>query len=281
MIVSLTFDTAEDVLREFVRNSDGSLVVLTAVMGGTLRARGAMMCVTADVVAGYISNGCVDADVIARARAGQSGVFVYGEGSPYRDITLPCGGRLEIEIIQNPDRSAIEVALTKLGNRESVELKLGDLSVSLRPRIRLRIAGRGAACVALAELAELSGFEVMVQSPDEKLVAGTQHLVDPNAPPQIRDDDQTAVVCLFHDHDWEGSLLQQALDGPGFYIGAMGSQRTHDLRCQTLQNIGISAEDISRISGPIGLVDSQRDARLLAVSILAEIIQAAQQVELL
>jgi len=272
---------AEDVLRDFLAESDAALVVLTAVTGGTLRARGAMMCVTPGAAVGYISNGCVDADVIARARDGQSGTFVYGEGSPYRDIVLPCGGRLEIAILQNPDRAVIESALSRLQKREPVNLTLGGISVILSPRIRLRIAGRGAACLALAELAERSGCDIQLQSPDADLTAATQHLLDPDNPPAVQDDARTAVICLFHDHDWEASLLQQALDGPAFYIGAMGSQRTHDIRCQTLREMGVSDEEIARISGPIGLVESQRDARFLAVSILAEIIQSAQRAELL
>ena len=89
------------------------------------------------------------------------------------------------------------------------------------------------------------------------------------------------MVCLFHDHDWEGALLQQALAGPAFYIGAMGSVRTHEIRCETLSELGVSQADIARIHAPIGLIASQRDARLLAISILAEIIQSAQEAELI
>ena len=239
------------------------------------------MSVTETRAAGYMSNGCVDADIIMRARAGQSGTFIYGEGSPYRDIVLPCGGRLEIEILQDPDREAIRLALRDLGNRQKIELRLGNILVRLVPRIKLRIAGRGVACLALAELAELSGFDVLIQSPDVDLLPDSQHLTDPNAPPSVSDDSQTAVACLFHDHDWEAALLQQALGGPAFYIGAMGSKRTHYMRCQRLSGLGVSGQDIARINGPIGLIAAQRDARLLALSILAKIIQTAQTAKLL
>ena len=258
-----------------------ALVVLTSVTGGTLRERGAMMCVTTERVSGYISNGCVDADIIARARAGQSGTFIYGEGSPYRDIVLPCGGRLELSIFQKAERSIIEKALFKLEKREPADLELGDNRLAFSPRIKLRIAGRGAACVALSELAQLSGFDVVLQSPDVDGLPKAQHLIDPNNPPHTEDDAWTAVVCLFHDHDWEPTLLRQALDGEAFYIGAMGSERTHEIRCQNLMALGLSKLDVARIHGPIGLVESQRNARLLAVSILAEIIQFAQRAELL
>ena len=279
--MSQTYDRAEDVLRYCAGHADAALVVLRDVTGGTLRAKGAMMAVTKGQVAGYISNGCIDADVIARARGGQSGTFIYGEGSPYRDISLPCGGRLEITIIQKPDMATVQTALAGLERRELTQLNLGNFSISLSPRISLRIAGRGEACLALADYAKLSGFEVRVQSPDENILPNVQHLKRPDEPPEADDDTRTAVVCLFHDHDWEAALLQQALAGPAFYIGAMGSVRTHEIRCETLSKLGVSQADIARIHAPIGLIASQRDARLLAISILAEIIQTAQKAELI
>jgi xanthine dehydrogenase accessory factor len=84
------------------------------------------------------------------------------------------------------------------------------------------------------------------------------------------------MVCLFHEHDWETALLKQAIDGPCFYVGAMGSVRTHENRCKILREIGASQKQIDMIKGPIGLIPAQRNARFLAVSILAEIIQVAQ-----
>lgn len=281
--MSPTYDHAEDVLSDYLSQPDAALIILTDVTGGTLRAPGAMMSVTGQRVAGYMSNGCVDADIVSRARAGQSGTFVYGEGSPYRDIVLPCGGRLKVAIFQNPDRSKIASVLSDLDARQETELELDGLRIALLPRIKLRIAGRGASCVALAELAELSGFEVLVQSPDSEVwpqnSEKTQHLVSPASPPFVSDDSRTAVVCLFHDHDWEAALLQQALAGQAFYVGAMGSQLTHETRCETLADLGVSAYDIARIKGPIGLVPAQRDVRFLALSILAEILQSAQQAQ--
>jgi xanthine dehydrogenase accessory factor len=276
-----TYDRAEDVLRYCTGHAEAVLVVLRGVTGGTLRAKGAMMAVTAEQAVGYISNGCIDADVIARARGGESGVFIYGEGSPYRDISLPCGGRLDIAIIQQPDRAAIQSALDDLNARQTATLNFGDFSISLSPRIKLRIAGRGEVCLALAELAVRSGFAVRVQSPDAHILPDAQHLKHPEIPPASEDDIYTAVVCLFHDHDWEAALLQQALAGPAFYVGAMGSVRTHEIRCETLSQLAVAREDIDRIHAPIGLIASQRDARLLAISILAEIIQAAQSAALI
>lgn len=275
-LVTTTFDQAEDILRYCAAQTDVSLIVLIDVTGGTLRARGAMMAATQTSSAGYISNGCVDADIFARARAGETGHFIYGEGSPYRDISLPCGGRLDIAIFQNPDPKILEVARIDLEARRETELTLGEITLRLKPRLKLRIAGRGAACLALAEQAKSSGFEVHIQSPEANIMPQAEPLIDPERPPMMSDDKWTAMVCLFHDHDWETVLLQQALDGPAFYIGAMGSTRTHDTRCQTLRDRGVKQDKIDLIKGPIGLIPTQRDARLLAISILAEIVQTAQ-----
>jgi len=81
---------------------------------------------------------------------------------------------------------------------------------------------------------------------------------------------------MFHDHDWEGALLKQALGGEAFYIGAMGSERTHASRKDMLGLRGLAANDIARIRGPIGIIPSMRDANLLALSTLAELVKAAQ-----
>jgi xanthine dehydrogenase accessory factor len=77
---------------------------------------------------------------------------------------------------------------------------------------------------------------------------------------------------LFHDHDWEPGILKAALAGDAFYIGALGSRRTHANRLDTLRKLGVSAADLDRITGPIGLVPSMRNATMLAISTMAEIV---------
>ncbi|NNE57351.1 MAG: XdhC family protein [Hellea sp.] len=268
-------------------NGDIALVIVTDISGGTLRARGALMAVTPDADFGYISAGCVDGDIIFQARAalvdGAARELVYGEGSPFKDITLPCGGTIKLRIIPGPDRDVIKAAVADLDARQSTVLKISDLVQTYKPKLRLRIVGRGAPFAALARLAGASGFEIYGQSPDADMwqdyFTGFDHLTDPASPPPLIDDVWTAAVFLFHDHDWEPALLSQALSGDAFYIGAMGSDQTHRARLESLRAMG--AKNIGRIKGPIGLLPAMRDAGLLAVSILAEIIDAAQTQELL
>ncbi|MBC6402322.1 MAG: XdhC family protein [Hyphomonadaceae bacterium] len=262
-----------------------ALIVVTDIFGGTLRAKGAMMATTRDAACGYISAGCVDSDIITQARAsladGKRRHLVYGEGSTFKDIVLPCGGSIHVEIFPNPDSTTIQQAVASLSDREETVLTLDDVTVTCTPRLRLRIVGRVEPMTALASLSKASGFLVHGQSPDEDLGLNRffdvfDHLTDPDLPPDAADDPWTAVVILFHDHSREPFILEQALAGPAFYIGAMGSLRAHEQRLETLRLRGVTDVQLERIHAPIGLVPAMRDAQHLAVSILAEVIKTAQ-----
>lgn len=281
------FHHPSDVLR-FAYEAEGScaLVCVTNIHGGAMRAKGALMAVRqSGEVAGYISNGCVDADIIFQAKAaiedGQRRRLKYGEGSTFKDIQLPCGGSIDLLVVPRPDKEMIGAAVVKFATRQSAKLTLDDFEWTYAPKLRLRIAGRGEVVRTLVSQAIQSGFEVHLQSPEADLhndlaVTKFDHLTNPATPPAQQDDPWSAVILMFHDHDWEVALLTQALASEAFYIGAMGSERTHKLRCEALTEAGVSAPDITRIKGPIGLIPSMRDANLLALSTLAEIVKTAQ-----
>ena len=263
-----------------------ALICVTDIRGGAMRAKGALMAVReSGEVAGYISNGCVDADIIFQAKAaiadGMTRHLKYGEGSPFKDIQLPCGGSIDLLVMPAPDKEMIGAAVVKFATRQSAKLTLEDFDWNYAPKLRLRIAGRGEAVRALASQAIQSGFEVHLQSPEADMhndlaVTKFDHLTNPAAPPAQQDDPWSAAILMFHDHDWEVALLTQALASEAFYIGAMGSDRTHALRIEALKEVGVSPINIARINGPIGLIPSMRDANLLALSTLAEIVKTAQ-----
>ena len=98
---------------------------------------------------------------------------------------------------------------------------------------------------------------------------------DPNA---IEIDRFTAVVLLHHDLDLEETVLERALTSPAFYIGALGSSRTHRRRTELLRVAGVSSENIDRIRAPIGLFGPTRDAASLALSVLADVAAARLEV---
>lgn len=241
------------------------------------------MAVTETEIYGYISAGCVDGDIAYQAREALRDKnirhLVYGEGSPFKDITLPCGGTIKVSIFPEPDHKTLSKVIATTDNRQAATLDLSGFSHRYSPGLNIRIVGRGAPFTALARLANASGFSVHGQSPDRELnrefFERFDHLKDPSQTPDCFMDPWTAVVFLFHDHEWEPILIKQALEGESFYIGAMGSERTHALRLDTLREMGVTG--LERIRGPIGLIPAMRDADRLAVSVLAEIIASAQE----
>lgn len=271
------------------------LVAVTATSGGALRAPGALAAVASDgSMVGYVSNGCVDGDIAAQMLAAMDAkaprVVRYGAGSPWQDIRLPCGGSVELALIPDPLTAPLADLAEDLTDRRRPEIDLCAVAgvrlagitanrFTLRPRPALRLAGRGAALGAMARTGVAAGFAVSVASPDpgdlEDLEAlgltGAHHLALPGDLPPVADDADTAVVLLFHDHEWEPALLCQALDGPAPFIGAMGSRRTHAARLQTLRAAGVDEAALARITGPLGLVPSLHEANLIALSALAQV----------
>ena len=270
-----------------------ALCFVTHVSGGTLRSKGAVIAVTPDETSGYVSSGCVDADIVLRARraitSGQHISLRYGEGSSMRDIVLPCGGTIDILIVPLTPADIVQNINRTLESRQSVDVRIdanGELGLgapnssdifshTYTPPLRIRIAGRGEAVTAVARLSENLGYDICIQTPM------AQSLTTPDNPPPSGDDMWTALVLLFHDHEWEPQLLKQGLAGPAFYIGAMGSAQTHKFRCERLAEIGVGTADIARIHGPIGVIPAARDANTLALSVLTEITETARKSGLL
>lgn len=286
-----------------------ALCIVTGTDGGGVRAPGAILAVNENgEMAGYMSNGCVDADLALQAQTaiehGQLREIRYGAGSPFKDIRLPCGGGIDVMIIPRVDQELIISAIKILESRKAATLKAGrqgDLillhdvhpagwrddyyNVPLAPHLRLRIAGQGAELMALSDIARAAQCRVIIETNDPLCLDYAARLNVPyhklDRPDAIdltlKDDPFTAFVILFHDHDWEGPLLQRALMSDAFYIGAMGSRTAHIARCKELTNMGVLAHDIAKIRAPIGLIPASRNANILAVSIMAEIIDLSGQ----
>ncbi|MEO1014511.1 MAG: XdhC family protein [Pseudomonadota bacterium] len=278
-----------------------ALAVVDLVDGSSPRARGAMLAVNADrAYCGYVSNGCVDADVALQAMAttvaGRARRVRYGEGSPYKDVQLPCGGAMELLLIPNPDADAIAAAIDAFDSRAALQVSLasdgafivGDAGEQdtlfthcYAPPMRIAIVGKGAEALALLRLSRAAGCDVHVYSPDADIIEAAADLSIPATPLRsaadlidLPTDPWSAIALLFHDHDWEAEILARALETDAFYIGAMGSSQTHTRRLDILKSLGVHDNDLSRVRGPIGLFHSARDADALAVSVLAEIFKA-------
>ena len=88
----------------------------------------------------------------------------------------------------------------------------------------------------------------------------------------LRPDSRTAVVTLTHDPKLDDPALDRALKSPAFYIGALGSRRTHAARLKRLRELGHSDAALARIRGPVGLNIEAVTAPEIALSIIAEIV---------
>ncbi len=153
------------------------------------------------------------------------------------------------------------------------------------PPLRLAIVGAVHIAQALVPMARLVGFDPIIVDPraafgSEARFPGEQllDLWPDEALEQIGLDPRTALVLLTHDPKLDDPALHIALRSKAFYIGALGSKRTHAKRVERLQADGFSAEEIARIHGPIGLDIGAASPSEIAVSILGEMIQTLRHV---
>ncbi len=147
----------------------------------------------------------------------------------------------------------------------------------------LRMVCVGAVHIAqsLAPMAALAGFDVTVVDPRGSFATADRFpevsLNDDwpdDAMDEIKPDGRTAVVTLTHDPKLDDPALDRALKSDAFYIGALGSKRTHASRVERLKEAGFTDGDISRIHAPIGLDIGSKSPSEIAVSILSEIVAA-------
>jgi xanthine dehydrogenase accessory factor len=259
------------------------LCTLIAVEGGFSRAPGAQLCVLPDdKVIGDMTGGCLEAALVSDARQvraeGQSRLVRYGKGSRFIDIQLPCGGGVELLVDPLPDTAAIAEALAKLSRREAAQIAIetGEgpgFTCHYHPDLRLLLFGHGPEVPALRSLATAWGGVVEVFEPKGSGTPSGQLSLG-QAPLDIALDPYSAVILLFHDHEWEDAILQWALRSDAFYVGALGGHKAVTRRLAALEARGLSEAEIARLHGPVGLIPAAKDAPLLAISILAEVTQS-------
>ncbi|MDB5541109.1 MAG: Xanthine and dehydrogenase maturation factor, XdhC/CoxF family [Devosia sp.] len=283
----------------------GALLTLVDSVGGSARPVGAQMAVLEDGrFAGYLSSGCLESAIATEAmelmRQQRNAILRFGAGSPFLDIRLPCGGSMDVLVDTGIDEALVETAGDHLAARRPfaivfdpngpAALEEGDTRQTgwhedtfrrcYPQQLQLVVLGRGLEFEALARLGAAAGYRLRAFAADDQnavrlIEAGIDcdRLLTPRDPPDLRLDSRSAVVLLFHEHEWETAILRQALGADCLYIGALGSTRTHQRRCEVLLACGHTLAEIDRIRGPIGLFGPTRDASSLAISVLAELAQ--------
>ncbi len=161
-----------------------------------------------------------------------------------------------------------------------------NIVIGHHPHPRLLNIGHGAGVESLAKLSKTMDIESHVITPDERLLSTldtngikAEHIRTTNETNLISSDAWTAIVFLFHDHDWETELMAHAFKQPHFYLAAMGGRIAHALLKERLLEAGVKQSDVGSIHAPVGLFHPSRDPDTLAISTLAEILKAYQETD--
>ena len=270
-----------------------AMLTLVAIEGSAPYPIGSQMLVNQQgEYRGQITGGCVETALAEQAviaiNSGLDATHRYGLGSPFFDIQLPCGSGIDVFIDVSTELAQFTEIRSALDVRRPVQQEMQQVLQSGQaaftrtyyPNERLIIIGQGPIFASLAQLALLSGFEVICIAPD---AGNIQRLTDlgivanpiQTAVPDFTAycDKFTALVSLFHEHDFETDVLRAALQTDLYYIGALGSQRTHAVRLQALRDQGIEGHSPDKIFGPVGIDLKAETPAQIAVSVLAQVIQ--------
>lgn len=161
----------------------------------------------------------------------------------------------------------------------------GDSFVAIHnPALRLIITGGVHIAQALIPMARAAGYDCTVIDPREAFASQTRfpdttlvHDWPDTAMRAQKPDARTAVVTLTHDPKLDDAALHIALSSQAFYIGSLGSTRTHAKRVKRLQDAGFNDAQIGRIHAPVGLNIGAKSPAEIAISIMGQITQTLRQ----
>ncbi len=223
---------------------------------------------------------------------------------------LPCGGTLELLLEYDPQPALLEQLVQSLEAgrlvRRSVRLEDGSVTLAeaqapeelsiaggalvntFGPEYRMLLIGAGQLTEYLATMALFSGFAVTVCDPREEYrgawsVAGAKVVSEmPDDVVQaFRPDRRSCVIALTHDPKLDDLALLEALKTEAFYVGAIGSRRNNEARhARLMEHFGLSAADLQRLRGPIGVYIGSKTPAEIAVSIMAEVLAVKNGVAL-
>ena len=277
-----------------------ALLTLVRVDGGSPRPVGSQMAVCDDGRSiGAITGGCAERalvlDALTAMARGANRIELYGQGSRYKDIELPCGSGIHVHFDVTLDDAALDGLVEAREARTPAWLCIDETTlqaaawhappvraadrivVAYLPQCRLVVVGQGVVTVSAARLAAALEMAVEVHTSDRQVRAqlgAEARVVELASAGDFRAvlDEWTAVAVTFHDHSFEADILMAALDSPAFFIGALGSRRTHEKRLEALRQRSRAEAELARIHGPIGLDLGARTPPEIALSIVAQVV---------
>jgi len=303
---SIDFDVLSTALTWHEQGHRVLLGTVTHTWGSAPRPVGSMMAIRGDGhVRGSVSGGCVEDDLIRRIQGGELERtlpfgLTYGlTADEAHRFGLPCGGTLEImmEPVSAQSRIAELLAAVRQGLRITRTLDLDTGAATLAtdsearqtvvqdrkliapygPRYRLIIIGAAQMSRYVAQFALALDYQVIVCDPraeylQEWDIPGVE--LSGEMPDdllmRLQLDANSAVVTLTHDPKLDDMALIEALKSPAFYIGAIGSRTNNIKRRERLALFDISAAEIDKLHGPVGLFLGARTPPEIAIAVLAE-----------
>ena len=214
-------------------------------------------------------------DHVAKARANRKQLIVSG------DITR--GGRSIVESCDDLDldtRRRLDAGDGVIIERENGRQFLQ----AIVPAVQVLIIGAGHIAQVLSDLGRCVGLAMTVIDPRTAFATADRFrdvkLVHEWPEQALRDiglDARTAVVTLAHSPQLDDEALIAALHSQCFYVGALGSRRSHGKRLARLRSAGVGEAELARIDGPVGLPIGAQGPAEIAVSILAAIVKARRK----
>jgi xanthine dehydrogenase accessory factor len=294
-------DDARPALREAARAGEPlALATIVGLDGGGPRPVGTQMTITRRAVSGFLSGGCLEGDVAAHAASvlddGSPRHLVYGAGSPWPDIRLLCGARIEIQLERlAPDDDATAILLGLMDARIPAVWRSdgtrracgpvgkppaswqGAFSKRFDPVPRLIVLGSDPTALAIAALGAQVGCETTLVRPKGPMepppLAGVGYRRDEPAEAlrTVGLDSWTAVAVATHDGELDHDALVVALPSEAFYVGALGARRRLPDRQAWLRGAGLDDDAIARLHAPIGLDIGGKAPWEVAVAVVGEI----------
>jgi xanthine dehydrogenase accessory factor len=304
---SIDLDVLKTSLEWLRQGRQVTLATVVRTWGSAPRPIGAMTAIRDDgQVAGSVSGGCVEDDMIEKVRAGSMAargpeLVVYGVTREQAErFGLPCGGTLELVAERLDEHSGVAALVEAIERHEIVTRRLdmasgraevtrgrtsddlvfdGATLITVHgPRWRLLLIGAGQLSAYITQFAQALDYQVTICDPREEYAQGwhvpgaalTREMPD-DVVRSMGMDAHTAVVAATHDPRLDDMALLEALRSRAFYVGAIGSRSNNRKRRERLhKHFDMTEAELARLHGPIGLQIGGKTPPEIALSIVAE-----------
>lgn len=292
------------------------LATVVETWGSAPRGVGSQLVVSGDgEMAGSVSGGCVEGAVVLEAMemgAGDAGrmlEFGVSDDEAFA-VGLACGGRIKVwvepvvedvlaqVVAARAERAPVAYCVNVVtGAREVVREghaerfradksgMEGDVFVHIHnPPLRMIVVGAVHIAQALVPMARMAGYDPVIVDPRPAFGAQARfpgEVISEDWPDEALDaiglDARTCVVTLTHDPKLDDPAITRALRSEVFYLGCLGSRRTHGKRVARLTEAGFSEAEIARIHAPVGLDIGSQGPGEIAVSIMGQVTEVLRR----